>query len=85
MTKESGRAGGFIEKLEAAREAGASVVLIGRPPEQEGISVEEGVLLLKERFGISRDLSFSGKRKAWLVGIGMGTKGYADAGGAPKI
>ena len=74
VTKESGRAGGFIEKLEAAREAGAAVVLIGRPPEQEGISVEEGVLLLKERFGISGDLSFSGKRKAWLVGIGMGTE-----------
>lgn len=36
VTKEAGRAGGFEEKMTAAKEAGVKVVLIGRPQEQEG-------------------------------------------------
>ena len=40
VTKESGRAGGFPEKLAAAKEAGVQVVLIRRPAEQEGMSVK---------------------------------------------
>ncbi|MCI8861730.1 MAG: precorrin-6A reductase [Lachnospiraceae bacterium] len=52
VTKESGKEGGFGEKLAAAREAGAKVVLVGRPPEQDGISVEEGIELLQKRFSI---------------------------------
>ena len=39
VTKESGRAGGFAEKLRAAAEAGAVAVVIGRP-EVEGESLE---------------------------------------------
>lgn len=58
VTKESGRAGGFPEKLEAAREAGAEVVLIGRPQEQEGISVEEGVRFLMEQFSLKQAPDF---------------------------
>lgn len=54
VTKESGRAGGFAEKAEAAREAGVTLVLIGRPPEQEGVSVEEGIELLSRHFGIEQ-------------------------------
>ena len=50
VTKESGKEGGFGEKLEAAKEAGAKLVLVGRPPEQEGVSVEEGIELLRKRF-----------------------------------
>lgn len=50
VTKESGKEGGSPEKLEAAKEAGAKVVLVGRPPEQEGVSVEEGIELLRKRF-----------------------------------
>ena len=55
VTKEAGQAGGFEEKLEAAKEAGAAVVLIGRPAEQQGLSVREGVKLLKERFSAAGD------------------------------
>lgn len=58
VTKESGRAGGFPEKLEAAERAGAKVVLIGRPPEQAGLSVEEGVRFLKEQFALERGPEF---------------------------
>lgn len=37
VTKESGDAGGFSEKLGAARDAGAVAVVIGRPREESGL------------------------------------------------
>lgn len=40
VTKESGKTGGFQEKVEAAKEAEAHLVVIGRPEEQ-GQSLEE--------------------------------------------
>lgn len=40
VTKESGKNGGFAEKLEAARQSGAILLVIGKP-EEEGVSVEE--------------------------------------------
>ena len=83
VTKEAGRAGGFEEKLAAAKEAGVKVILIGRPKEQEGVSTREGVKLLAKRFGIdSRDEKEGAPansrdektgRRAYLIGIGMGT------------
>lgn len=41
VTKEAGKRGGFVEKMEAARQCGASVVVIRRPVQEEGISLEE--------------------------------------------
>ncbi len=41
VTKEAGKRGGFVEKMEAARQCGASVVVIRRPVREEGISLEE--------------------------------------------
>lgn len=40
VTKESGKAGGFEEKARAAEEAGAELIVVGRPKE-EGLSAEE--------------------------------------------
>lgn len=45
VTKESGDFGGFHEKLEAARETGAVLIIIRRP-EETGISVSEILRLL---------------------------------------
>lgn len=46
VTKESGKAGGFEEKLEAAREAGAVPVVIGRPQETgEGMERTKEILM----------------------------------------
>lgn len=59
VTKESGKAGGFPEKLEAVREAGAQMILIGRPPEQPGKTPEEVWELLRERFHLSSDFALS--------------------------
>lgn len=41
VTKDSGKVGGFSAKLTAAEEAGATVVLIGRPPQDKGMSLAE--------------------------------------------
>jgi precorrin-2 dehydrogenase/sirohydrochlorin ferrochelatase/precorrin-6A/cobalt-precorrin-6A reductase len=49
LTKDSGSSGGFEEKLEAAREAGARVVLVGRPDEVPGLSYEDVLKLILSR------------------------------------
>lgn len=41
VTKDTGNAGGFLEKIEAAKKTGASVLVIRRPVEEEGCSMEE--------------------------------------------
>lgn len=63
VTKESGRAGGFGEKLEAAAEAGIPVFLIGRPSGESGISAEAALL---RYFRIRPEIRID------LVGIGPG-------------
>lgn len=69
VTKESGSAGGFGEKLAAARRAGAELIVIRRP-DDNGISPEEAFSVLSSRFGIP--MPSASKRKVTLVGIGMG-------------
>ena len=68
VTKDSGKAGGFQEKLEAAQECGVTPVIIGRPLKEEGVSVGACRTLLAERFG------FQLKPRISLVGIGMGSR-----------
>ena len=41
VTKESGTAGGYPEKLAAARDCKATVVVVARPPEADGLGVEQ--------------------------------------------
>lgn len=41
LTKQSGRAGGYPEKAEAARVCGAELVVLAPPQETEGVSVEQ--------------------------------------------
>lgn len=49
VTKESGKAGGFEEKLSAAEETGAKAVIIGRPVQEKGCSLKE----VLEQLGIA--------------------------------
>lgn len=51
VTKDSGRAGGFPEKLAAAKNLGVRVLVLGRPPEEEGFPLEQIVQLLNGRYG----------------------------------
>ena len=48
VTKDGGAAGGFSEKIKAARRAGAAAVVIDRPGSGEGISLDEIKGQLKE-------------------------------------
>lgn len=45
LTKDSGRAGGFEDKVNAARECGAELLIIKRP-EETGISLDEAMQIL---------------------------------------
>lgn len=67
VTKESGKTGGFPEKLRAARRAGAQLIVVGRPLKEEGYSAGEVRRILCE------ELQISCRRKITLIGIGMGT------------
>lgn len=67
VTKESGKAGGYEEKWEAASQAGAGLVLVGRPEETEGLSFAEVCRFLTEK------LELSPSWEVTLVGIGPGS------------
>ena len=41
VTKRTGKSGGFLEKIEAAKENGAECIIINRPTEETGLTVEE--------------------------------------------
>ena len=78
VTKETGKAGGFEEKLHAAKAAGATLVLVGRPPEQKGYSYDEVLEMMRIRFHLAAASVLDvqptqAKRKVTLVGIGIGT------------
>ena len=63
VTKDTGAAGGFLEKEEAARECGCQLVIIGRPVQEEGVTLEECLEMLGKR---------EETPEIALVGIGMG-------------
>lgn len=67
VTKDSGKAGGFLEKIQAAEACDATAVIIGRPLVEEGLSLRECRHMLIERYGLTR------KQKVTLLGIGMGS------------
>ena len=68
VTKDSGSKGGFDEKIAAALEAKAKLVVIGRPPQKDGLPFDETLSLLCQRFGFIR------KPQVTVVGIGPGSK-----------
>ena len=72
VTKESGTTGGYEEKCEAARRAGATLVVIGRPVEETGYSFQELCEYLREKIGIEAEKKE--KLKVSLVGIGTGAE-----------
>ncbi len=52
VTKDSGETGGFPEKLAAAQDAGATVIVISRPSTGRGMRYREVVSLLTDEFGL---------------------------------
>ncbi len=73
VTKETGIAGGFAEKMEAAHRAGIRTIVIGNPDAEDGLSMGKVLARLEELTGITleqeRTLAIT------LAGIGMGDPG----------
>ena len=74
VTKDSGTAGGYEDKVRAAMRAGAIVVLIERPKE-EADSYEEVISILEDRLGLKMEMKKDSKRTVNIIGIGMGGNG----------
>ena len=68
VTKDGGAPGGFEEKESAAKSAGARLVVIGRPPEEEGLSLSKTISALCTRFG------FAPNPEVFIAGIGPGSE-----------
>lgn len=68
VTKDGGAPGGFEEKEAAAKNAGARLVVIGRPPEEEGLSLSKTISALCTQFG------FAPKPEVFIAGIGPGSE-----------
>lgn len=67
VTKDTGKAGGFEEKIDAALECGVIPVIIGRPLQEEGMSLMECRRFLADKFQIEC------RPHITLLGIGMGS------------
>lgn len=72
VTKKSGRAGGYQEKLEAAGKQGILVFVIGQPMEQEGYSFREVCQKLEEI--CNQKIKQPNELEIVLAGVGMGDK-----------
>lgn len=72
VTKESGRPGGYQEKLEAAKKQGILVFVVGQPKKQEGYSFKEVCHRLEDICG--EKIEQTGKLEITLAGAGMGSK-----------
>lgn len=68
VTKDTGVAGGFPEKIDACLDSGVSCIVIGRPVKEDGYSLGELMHLLSERFHLTVE------RRISIVGIGMGSE-----------
>ena len=55
VTKETGKAGGFLDKVQAAKEAGARLIVVGRPVRETGLSEDEVRALINREFGIQAE------------------------------
>lgn len=70
LTKDSGVAGGFSEKCDAASSLGVSVNVIARPAAEEGVSIFEA-------YGIITGRKYVPRRRIVLAGYGPGRKSSA--------
>jgi precorrin-6Y C5,15-methyltransferase (decarboxylating) len=68
VTKEAGNAGGFLEKVNAAKRADVVSIVIGRPKESVGYSYSKVIKILIEKLQLPK-----AKRQISVVGIGVGS------------
>lgn len=89
VTKESGSRGGFLEKLQAAKECNVKVIVIERPEKETGISMEEAKVWMRkvsgnEDKGVSSNRAKGGTLSLIGMGMGMGNQLTVEALGALK-
>ena len=69
VTKDTGSAGGFPEKLAAAQKCGVQCVVVARPLEETGLGLDECLAMLERRFGFTR------RKTVTILGTGVGSEG----------
>ena len=69
VTKDSGAVGGFEDKMSAATRADVVPIVIGRPLEEGGVSINDAKRVLADVFSIAPSQI---KRSIKIVGIGVG-------------
>lgn len=77
VTKNSGKAGGFPEKCEAALALGMGILVIGKPqsvlpPEAEVLNLTETLQMIDLKFQRSDNPLYPGERDMYLVSMGPG-------------
>lgn len=72
VTKESGSAGGFMEKIQAAENTGIKVMVIGNPERTEGLTGREVCKELEKLTG--KMFMEEEKMRISLIGMGMGSR-----------
>lgn len=82
VTKETGKNGGFEEKVSAAEKAGASVIVIRRKAEPDGLSLKEVKKELLKWNSLKHNTS---QRRVVLAGIGPGAIEQMTAGCIRRI
>ena len=70
VTKDTGASGGFAEKVAAAEEVGATVLVIARPREEQGRNQVEMQRFLTDLLGLQPEKV---QRTFTIIGAGMGT------------
>lgn len=84
VTKNSGRAGGFEEKCEAAISLGMGILVIGRPEETlphdaEILSLTDTLRMIDLKFRKTDDPLYPGERDMYLVSMGPGNPDLISA------
>ena len=87
VTKDSGAPGGFAEKVAAARRAGVTIVLVGRPQEEPGTDYRETAKLLASKFGFAcpEQEASSEIRTLSIIGTGVGPGTGLTSAGAEAV
>lgn len=83
VTKESGRTGGFFEKVSAAKKAGVKIYVIGNPEQEQGLSFTEVIEVLKKMTG--KEIGSKNPVKVSMIGIGMGNRSNCTVEGLERI
>ncbi|MCI9080007.1 MAG: precorrin-6A reductase [Lachnospiraceae bacterium] len=75
VMKESGSAGGFPEKVSAAKETGTDIIIIKRPLDETGYTYNEIVKILGLEDDSINNCNDNLYKEIVLAGMGMGNKG----------